>query len=67
MGNLLWRDARLAEMRGRLEAVLQEVRTMIRATDGLFDSRWSCLKCGRELIWTDPTRPVRCECGRVWD
>lgn len=37
MSIFLLRDGRLAEVRGRLEALLQEVRTMVRATDGLFD------------------------------
>lgn len=67
MSIFLQRDGRLAEVRGRLEALLQEVRRMIRTTDGLFGPRRSCLMCGRELIWTDPPRPVGCECGWVSD
>jgi hypothetical protein len=57
----------LAELRGRLEALLQEVRTMVRAADGLFDLGRFCLMCERELIEPDPVQPVRCECGWVWE
>lgn len=57
----------MAEVQGHLEARRQEVRKMINAADRLFGMWRSCRMCGRELIWTEPRRPVRCECGWVRD